>query len=351
MSDIAYVGAGAASAAACYRLSQELPDIDQVVLEKSGGVCGRAATRRHGELVFDYGANYLEDSRSEVNELVTEELDTTGLEEIQEPVWVFDEDGRVSEGREVDETRWTYRDGLTQIAKRLFNEADVDVYRNTHVTWMSREDDGWCLGAEDGSKFDGFDVVVVNPPAPQTAELLRNTDWSHGVRDRIVDAADAVRYRTVYTAVLGYEFEVDVPYYALVNEDKRHAVGWIAREECKPGHVPDDESALVVQANHGWSVRRYDEAEEENAELLADHAAEVLADSRLREPEWSLCHGWRYALPENEVASEPLEAAGQHGLYCTGDWVAGEPRLHAALAHGLETGKALASHPRLLSDS
>ena len=38
----------------------------------------------------------------------------------------------------------------------------------------------------------------------------------------------------------------------------------------------------------------------------------------------------------------PLSAAEADGLYCVGDWVAGEPRLHAALANGLDAGDRIA---------
>ncbi len=344
LTEIAFVGAGAASAACGYRLRSQRSESELTVFEKSGGVCGRAATRRHGDVTFDYGANYLKDSDRRVNELVTEEVPTDGLEEIREPIWVFDRYGEVRRGRDVEETRWVYRDGLTQIAKRAFDAADAEVHRNTRVTSLTKTDAGWKLNTEDGAEHGVFDAVVLNPPAPQTAELLRNTSWSNRVRDRLVEAAFDVPYRTVYTAVLGYSYEVDVPYYALVNEDKEHDVGWVGREECKPGHVPDGESVLVVQANHDWSVRRYDAPEGENAELLADHAADLFDDDRLREHVWSHGHGWRYALPEEAVDREPFEAAESQGLYCTGDWMAGEPRLHAALADGLQAGDRLAKH-------
>ena len=59
MPTIGIIGAGAAAATATFVLDSTLPDAEITVLEKSGGVCGRAATRRRGDLVYDYGANYL----------------------------------------------------------------------------------------------------------------------------------------------------------------------------------------------------------------------------------------------------------------------------------------------------
>ena len=79
MTSIGIVGAGAGAAAATYRLDDLLPEATVTVLEKSRGVCGRAATRRRGGVRYDYGANYLKSDDDRVTELVTEQLDDEGL--------------------------------------------------------------------------------------------------------------------------------------------------------------------------------------------------------------------------------------------------------------------------------
>ncbi|RKD97552.1 NAD(P)/FAD-dependent oxidoreductase [Halopiger aswanensis] len=352
MTKIGIVGAGAAAAAATYVLEETLPDATVTVLEKSGGVCGRAATRRRDDIVYDYGANYVKDDDERVTDLLTTTLGTDGLVDITDPVWTFDRDGDVSEGRDADEHKWTYRAGLTQIAKRLFARTDADVHRRTRVERLIRdaggdensdEAAGWRLEDADGEEWGPFDTLLLNPPAPQTADLLRSAEWdADELRETLVDAISGVPYRTIWTAVLHYPFELEHPYYALVNTDKEHEVGWIAREECKPGHVPDGESLLIVQANHEWSVQHYDDPPEDNCAALARIAADVLDDERLTDPDWTDHQGWRYALPEDGVPTGPLRSAEAEGLYCLGDWVAGEGRLHAALRSGLEVGERIA---------
>jgi predicted NAD/FAD-dependent oxidoreductase len=341
MTAIGIVGAGAAAAATTFRLNEERPDADVTVLEKSGGLCGRAATRRRGEVTYDYGANYLKSDDERVVDLVTETLDAEGLVDVTEPVYAFDASGAVSPGRDVDDHKWTYRSGLTQIAKRLFARTDATVHRRTRVERLRRDGDAWTLVDGDGESWGSFDAVVLNPPGPQTADLLRDAAWDAEARDALVDAAD-LPYRTVWTAVLHYPFEIDVPYYGLVNVDKDHDVGWISREECKPGHVPEGESLLVVQANHEWSVKHYDADPAGNVAALADHAADIVGEERLRDPDWTDHQGWRYALPEDGASEGPLRSAEAAGLYAAGDWVAGEARLHAALANGLDTGERMA---------
>jgi predicted NAD/FAD-dependent oxidoreductase len=342
MTEIGFVGAGAASAAATYVLSETVPEAEITVLEKSRGVCGRAATRRRGELTYDYGANYLKDDDPRVVELLTETIDGEGMVDTEGPVYTFDEGGSVSEGRDADDHKWSYRAGLTQIAKRLFGETDATIHRETRAETLHRDGEQWRVTDTDGGEWGPFDVLVLNPPAPQTAELLADAAWESDVRTALQSAVEAVPYRTIWTAVLHYEFELDRPYYGLVNTDKEHDVGWISREECKPGHVPEGETLLIVQANHEWSVDHYDDDPAENVAELAASTAEVVGEERLADPDWTDHQGWRYALPEEGVRMGPLESAEDHGLYCVGDWVAGEGRLHAALKNGLETGERLA---------
>jgi predicted NAD/FAD-dependent oxidoreductase len=110
--------------------------------------------------------------------------------------------------------------------------------------------------------------------------------------------------------------------------------------------VPGGESILVVQASPDWSIERYDRSPEQNVADLARHAATIMDDQRLANPDWTDHQGWRYALPEEGVRDEAVRAAARDGVYVTGDWVAGEARLHAAIRNGLETGETLAASLR-----
>ncbi len=338
--EIGVIGAGAASAAATHVLS-ETTDAEITVFEKSGGLCGRAATRRRDGRYYDYGANYVKDDDERVVELLTETLDDEGLVAIDEPIYVFDESGDVSEGRDTDR-KWSYDEGLTQIAKRLFGGTEATIHRRTRIETIHRDSEQWRLTDSDGETYGPFDLLLCNAPAPQTETLLENAEWDADIRETLVDAVGDVEYRTIWTAVLGYEFELDVPYYGLVNTDKNHEIGSISREECKGGHVPEGESLLIVQASPEWSVEHYDDLAEDNVTELANMAADIVGEQRVRDPVWTDHQGWRYALPENGVATGPLDSAADDGLYCLGDWVPGEARLHAALRNGLDTGEQVA---------
>ncbi|MFB6301958.1 MAG: NAD(P)/FAD-dependent oxidoreductase [Haloferacaceae archaeon] len=343
MSRVGVVGAGAAAAALAHVLDDAAPTAELTVLEKSDDVCGRAATRHHGDLTYDYGANYLKDDDDRVNALIREALGTEGLVDVPEPIHTFDREGTVSPGRAADEHKWSFEGGLTEIATRLFGATDATVHRRTRVADVARGADGtWGLTDADGGTWGPFDALVLNPPAPRTADLLRSAAWTDERCAALADAAASVPYRSVWTAVLHYPFELARPYYALVNVDKAHDVGWISREECKSGHVPDGESLLIVQSNHEWAVERYDDPPAENVADLAAATADVVGEERLADPDWTDHRGWRHAIAEDGVDRGPVADAGDANLYAVGDWVAGEGRVHAALRNGLETGERVA---------
>jgi len=336
---VGVVGAGAAGAAAAYALRDAHTTV--TILEKSGGVCGRAATRRKDGCRYDHGANYLKDADEWTASMVPE-LGTDGLADIEEPVWTFDAAGQIAEGHGNDGMKWSWSGGMTQLAKRLLARTDATVHRRTRVESIERTPEGtWGLTDTDGGDHGPFDALLLTPPAPQTADLLRATTWDDARLNPLLGAVDDVAYRTIRTLVLHYPFRESYPWYGLVNTDKEHDVGWLSREECKPGHVPDGESLLIVQMSPAWSAEHYDDSIDDAAAVAADHAASLLGDDRYRDPDWVDDQGWRYALPEAAAASEPLRAAEAAGLYVAGDWVAGEGRVAAALRAGRDAGERI----------
>lgn len=340
--DIAVVGAGPAGAGVCYALRET--DATVTVFEKSRGVCGRAASRRNGSRRYDHGANYVRSGSERVDEIITERLPTDGLADIEEPVWTFDESGTITEGEDRDGRKWTYEAGITQLAKRLFAETDAEVRFQTRVGGLSRDGDRWRVLDEDGAALGTYDVVMLTPPAPQTANVLAATEWSDPLLAELEAGVDAVPYRSVYSVLLGYLFEIETPWYGLVNPDREHAIGWLSREELKPGHVPDGESLLVVQMSPDWTNARFDDSESEVVDEAAALTAELLDDERLANPDWTDTQRWRYALPNDGVDTDLLREAEEDGLYFAGDWVVGDGRVHLALENGLDVGDRLAKN-------
>lgn len=333
--EIGIVGAGVAGVGAAYELREV--DAEVTLLEKSHGVGGRAATRRRNDCVYDHGANYV--TPDEGFEGFMHEIGSEGPVEIEAPVWTFDSSGGIEPGEERDRPALTYEDGITRFAKDVISHADVTLETGTRVESVGREDDHWRVESED--REYALDALVVTPPAPQTATLLADADWDDPLRGELVDVVEAVPYRTILTAVLHYPFAIDRPYYALVNTDGDHEIGWLSREECKPGRVPDGQSLLIVQMAPEWSLERYGEPGEAIAEAAAGRAADLLEEPRIGTPDWTDHQRWRHALPDEAVDDDVLARTEERSLYLAGDWVAGEGRVAAAFESGREVGRRL----------
>jgi Predicted NAD/FAD-dependent oxidoreductase len=338
------VGAGLAGAGIADSLSDK--PIEVTVLEKSRGVGGRAATRRRDGCRYDHGANYIKDSDERTRKLL-ESLGSEGFVDIDAPVWPFDGEGTISESERPNDSKWTWKAGITQLAKRLFGRTDAEINKQTRVESIRRDPDGWQLTDTDGSAHGRFDAVVLTPPAPQTADLLRATDIvdgdAEGDLSRAAEAVDTVPYRTIRSVMLHYPFEIERPYYAVVNTDDDHDIGWLARESCKPGHIPDGEELLVVQMAPDWSTETYDDPLRKISDEVTETVATLLGDDRLESPDWIDDQGWRYALPDAGVDTEAVTPLESEGLYLAGDWVVGEPRAHEALWNGVDVGERLAT--------
>jgi predicted NAD/FAD-dependent oxidoreductase len=358
MAHIGIVGAGLAGAGAAYALGST--DHTVTILEKSRGVGGRAATRRRNDCRYDHGANYVKLPDERTGELIRD-LGDDGLVDIAEPVWTFDADGEIAPGDGDDEHKYTWESGITQFAKRLLAETDAEVRKTTRAESIVRGgdsrdgatagdavagDETWTVTDTDGDDHGPFDTLLLTPPAPQTADLLAATEWADG-GGALADlhaAVEATEFRTVRTLALHYPFDLDVPWYGLVDVDKTHEIGWLSREECKRGHVPDGEGLLIVQMGPEWSTAHYDDPLEDAAEEAAALAADLVGDDRLADPDWVDDQGWRYALPNEalDAATDAVAAAREAGLFVAGDWVAGRGRIAAALWNGVDAGESIA---------
>jgi predicted NAD/FAD-dependent oxidoreductase len=338
---VAVVGAGPAGAGAAYAL-RDAEAVEVTVFEAADSVGGRAATRRRAGCVYDHGANYVKADDDRVADLVRSLDDVVS---VAEPVWTLDAEGRVSPGRESDAAKWTGRAGIADLLGQVLDRSGATVRTGTRVLGVARatdrgdEEERWQVTTEAGAQ--AFDAVVVTPPAPVTADLL--SDASDEITATLAAAAADVPYRTVASVAIHYPFRLDRAYYALVDTSKAHPLGWVARESCKPGHVPDGESVLVAQPSPDWSRAHADDAPGDLGDAAAALVADALDDGRLRDPDWCDARVWRHALPDAAVAERARERAAAAGLHAAGDWVAGDGRVHRALRSGLDAGDRIAA--------
>mgnify|MGYP006283389381 CR=1 FL=1 len=340
MSRIAIVGAGAAGLAAAYGLRTGSHEI--TVFEKSRGFGGRAATRgRHG-CRYDHGANFITVTSDRVEQLLAAHLPTDDLVKIGRPIWSFDESGTISRAQEDalnGTAKWTYRHGINTLGKLLARHGPAEVERETRIEQIE-DKDGWRLRDRGGAAYGPFDLLLLTPPAPQTAALLGSADSEplRRVQQRVADVPYAAQFAYVFA------FDRTVarpgPFYGLVAEEDDHPLQWIGFEHDKPGHVPDGHSVIVAQTSPAWTAERVDEDPETYAVEMRDRVEDILV-SDLRQPAWYDVQRWRYAVPEAGLTDDQLPDGGSIGLFLAGDYVAGSGSVGAALEAGLDAAQRM----------
>ena len=350
------VGAGAAGLSAAFALRDRAVRV--TVVEKSRGVSGRAATRWRDvggvRWRYDHGAQYASpDPGGRAAALLRDELASAGLVSIDGAVWPFDDDGTLRPDRARDGgLRWTYLDGIAEVGRRLRDATPgLDLRNRTRVEriarrgerWIAVTDDGQTVSAADGG--DTFDALLLTPPGPQSAHLLRGSGLDH----QIVDALGAVPYPSQFTVVWGFDTPVEKPadVYALVNATDHgaaggaHEVAWLAYESDKPNRAPEGATLLLAQMSPAWTEAHY---EHDTADVVAaaTRAVESLVGT-LPAPLWTDTQRWRYALPDAPLAPEAVRMAADESLFFAGDLTAGKGRVHLALEEGLDAADRIAA--------
>ena len=351
---LAVVGAGPAGLAAAHALHGS--GFAVTVFEKSRGVSGRAATRwrdapapepapaeaggKTTRWRFDHGAQYLSpDPGSRVARLVR---GLGGVVDVEGAVWPFDDDGTLRPDRAKSDPgpHWTFRDGVADLGRRLRDATPgLDLRQRARVARLERTGAGWAVETEDGPAGT-LDAVLLTPPAPQTADLLRQSSLGGADADALARALGGADYRPQFTVVWGFHERLDRPgdFYALVNADEHggqggHDVAWLAFESDKPNRAPDGAETVMAQMSAAWTKAHYDDAKPDVVASAAEAVADLLGP--LPEPAWTDTQRWRYSLPNGAADTDVLEAAAEHGLFFAGDYTAGKGRVHLALEEGL----------------
>jgi hypothetical protein len=334
---VGIVGGGIAGTAAAYALRDA--SIDVTLFEAAERVGGRMVTRRRGGCVYDYGANFVkggdERFRTVLQDAVGDDLQT-----VEGEVWVFDAGGTIEEGRENQAPKYTTPDGVRGIAAAFARESGAEVVFETRVGHLHRTSAGWRLTTT-GGREERVDGLVLALPAGETVSLLADAEWGGEYSSDLMTAAERIPHRPVDSVVCHYPLRLDRPYYALVSRDNDHEIGWCSREECKPGHVPDGESLLIVQLNPRWTESHPEGDVREIGRVARTAAADLLDDERLREPDWVDHQRWSAAVPNHGINPALVERASHYDLAIAGDWVAGTGRTYAALQTGLDASEAI----------
>ncbi|MDP2800379.1 MAG: FAD-dependent oxidoreductase [Phreatobacter sp.] len=305
----AVVGAGIAGIAAARRLVAAGYRV--TVLDKSRGIGGRMATRRAGDFQFDHGAQFFTARGAAFSDAVAA-LVASG----QAAFW--------------GEQGYVGTPGMSSFAKGL--AAGLTLVGNQEITALRRGPQGWTLSTAEGSAtVDGngaFDGVVIAVPAPQAVPLATSAgiDWPGLAR---------VRYAPCCALMLAFAAG-SVEMGASLRPVGDVAIGWIARDDTKPGR-PAGWETLVVHATPDWS-RAHLEMPPEAIAVLLLQAFRALTGTTA-EPVHAVAQRWRYALVE-EALGEPFLWEAAHRIGACGDGCIGA-RVEAAFDSGDQLGAAI----------
>lgn len=339
MKRIAILGAGVAGLAAALALRDA--ELDVVVFEKSRGLGGRAATRGREGIRYDHGANYFRADTERVRKLVYTDLPAGDLIEIAAPVRPFPIAGQATEAVPPPApVRLNYRHGISQLAKLLGAASGAIIYNEVRVERLVRLGNRWTLIAEGERVFDGFDAVLLTPPAPQSAVIVEASEMDAALRYALSKGLRKARYEAQLCLVLGYEgVAVDVDWYARVDTERRRPIAWLAMEHAKTGHVPANQHVLLIQMASAWSTLHYLEPFESLLPHVMAQVRQVLPS--LSEPDWHDGQRWRFARATTPANTRALAAGQTHGLFFAGDATATPSRVERAMESGMDAADAI----------
>ena len=288
MQRIAIIGAGLCGLR-CAEVLQT-GGIEVQLFDKSRGLGGRLATRRHQHWRFDHGCPSLHGEQGEWQQLID-----------RYSAWYTE--GAVG-------TRRLPPLGINQLAKDL--GASMHVYRDCLIESVEQTSDGWLLRDNHGTEFANYHRVVMTLPPPQAMTLLASLDTPLSSRLETVSMAPSWVMMCVAPSAL-----IENPEHYPENS----FIQRITAEHSKPGRtLPEHEYAYVVEATPQWSAQQ----EELDADTAADHLTQEL--QRLTPHSLQLthraAHRWRYAHTK-QALGEPWLFDSELGLALAGDWCLG----------------------------
>ncbi len=315
------IGAGVAGTAAATRLRRNGGDV--LVLEKSRGLGGRAATRRWDDRPVDHGAQFFtarsEEFRAQVGEWMARDVChewTRGFHQFR--------DGELAPPDGDLHPRYACREGMSSLARTMAAAQEIDVERQAKIAAVHHESGVWLLSCEEGREFRCRTLIVTCPP-PQGALLLAavSARAAEMLREASMDPclAVAARFPRRETVWRGIQSDDAV-------------LSWIGNDTSKRPELHAGQTIVVMHASPEFSRENYETPENDVMAKILDRASEISGQD-LRGPEAVFLQRWRYAQAAKARderhavffdAPAPLILAGEYfaGGKIEGAWLSGQ---------------------------
>ncbi|HVN41737.1 MAG TPA: FAD-dependent oxidoreductase [Steroidobacteraceae bacterium] len=313
---IAVIGGGIAGLSCAAELLRG--DATVTVFERSRGLGGRLATRRHGQLAFDQGVQFMT-ARSRSFARFATVAARSGVAAPWRPRLL--EDHRSFDQPIEDWLVGT--PGMSSMLRPLTRNLELQTGVSVHELVQGQR--GWELQTDSGRENRIFNAVVVALPAPEAMTLL-------GPHGRVFRRLGEVKMAPCWTLMAAFDRPLGAA--AQAYRWTSGTLTWAACDSSKPGR-PQTAEAWVAHASPEWSRQYLNADAADTAQLLLKELTHALGVA-IPAPAHLEAHRWRHARVEQPLGV-PCLIDEEIGAGTCGDWCIA-PRAEAAF----ESGRSLA---------
>ena len=325
--DVLVIGAGIAGLTAARELRAAGKNV--LVLEKSRGFGGRAATRRWDGIPVDHGAQFFTARSAEFRAQVDDWLHRGVCFEWCRGLHRASGDGPQSPTGD-NFPRYACHEGMASLGRDLAGPDQSFVLRETRAARIQSHGSSWEVSTEDGQIFRSR-ALVVTPPPPQSAQLLADASPKAVTFFQNLPMAPclavAARYQPTMFSWRGIQAPTDP------------TVSWIGNDTSKRPDLHPDATVLVVHASPEFSSTHYDVDENVIVRRLLERAG-FLAKADLSAPQSWFLQRWRYALGPQTNGEPARLISDTPALVLAGDAIAGG-KIEGAWLSGKAAAKSL----------
>lgn len=309
--EILVVGAGLCGLHAAARLRESGRSV--LVLEKSRGLGGRAATRRWENLPVDHGAQFFT-AKNPAFAAQVALWERAGICHEWTRGFHRFEEGKLQGPSDDSHPRYACREGMVSLGKALGEPLGDILLRSAKVIRLGALEGQWEAALEDGRLVRARSLLLT-PPPPQSRVLLD---------DAAPEAAAAIgQHRCLPCLAVGACFSrTQIPWHGIQAPDDA-VLTWVGHDTSKRPELHPDCTILMLHASPDFSAENADAPDEKIVAALLRRASEMTSQN-WNAPSAVFLQRWRYALPApGGSPGGPLTYSAPAPLVIAGDWCAG----------------------------